>query len=191
MIRPLLALVALFSACYTPEGQHWNTTLGTNTTVWDDYEAEVNAFGLVATGDIDYSLTAFEVGATRVEPQAGRDLKHEFAGLMFGIGDIDDNGSLDLTEIGGGGRIYFDNGGELIPFLSIWSTIVSYDDLDDLDAQFGLRFGGGVEFVLTDNAALQLGLDYHLPLIPAEDTSSNAELEIQGLAARFGLVFML
>jgi hypothetical protein len=33
MIRPLLALVALFSACYTPEGQHWNTTLGINTTV--------------------------------------------------------------------------------------------------------------------------------------------------------------
>ena len=191
MVRILLALVALTSACQTPEGQQWNTTLGINTTVWDDYEAEVKAFGLVGSGDIDYSLTAFEVGATRVEPQAGRDLKHEFAGLMFGIGDIDDNGSLDLTEIGGGGRIYFDNGGELIPFLSIWSSIVSYDDLDDVDAQLGLRLGGGVEVVLTENAALQLGLDYHLPLIPAEDSGSSSELEIEGLAARIGFVLML
>jgi len=183
----LLALV-LTGACQTPEGQEWKTTLGLNTTVAEDYEAEVESFGLVATGEVDYSVTQFELGATRVEPQAGRDIKKEFAAIALGLGEI---GDADILELSGGGRFYIDNGGDIIPFLSLWTSIIDYTDFDDVSAQLGLRLGGGAELVLNETTGLHVGLDYLVPLIAAEEDLGSGEVEVEGWALRVGLTFML
>jgi len=187
--RTLLVLtLALTGACQTPEGQEWRTTLGLNTTVHDDYDAEAESFGLVAAGEVDYALTQFELGATRVEPQAGRDIKKEFAAVALGLGEI---GDTDILELSGGGRFYIDNGGDIIPFLSLWTSIIDYTDFDDVDAQLGLRLGGGAELVLNDTTGLHVGLDYLVPLIEAEEDFGSGSLEVEGWALRVGLTFML
>ncbi len=192
--RPSLLLVLIsISACQTPEGQEWKPTFGLSTTIVDSYEAELSALGYSDSESVDYSMTEIEVGATRVTPADERPIKHEFVGFKLGSGDVTDSTgtSGDLDEISGGGLIYFDKGDPLIPFLSIWSVITDLSDAPDLSTQLGIRFGGGVEYAVSRNAAFTLSGDYLVPLIDAEDSTGLFDLSTSGFAIRLGIRFVL
>lgn len=182
----LLPLAALLAACQSTPTNEWRTTLALNTTVADEYEAEVSAGGIVADGDVDYDSLGIELGATNVDVQAGRDLKHESFLVGYSVGELD--GSTDIRELYAGGKVYFDGGGTLIPFLGAYASLLDFEDGGDVDPQVGARLGGGVEVVLTDDFALSAGIDYLLPLISAEE--GPVEADIEGWAIRVGLVVM-
>ncbi len=134
-------------------------------------------------------MTNIEFGATLVSEGPKRLIKHQFSGFALGTGDLSSpSASLDIAEISAGGRYYHDKGGPAIPFLSIWSTLDTPDD-PEAPSQLGLRFGGGVEFLIGSAAALTLQGDYLVPLINGED-SLGFQYEVSGFAIRFGIRFM-
>jgi len=187
-ISTIVLSISFIAACKTPEGQEWKPTVGVAAAVVDSYSADISALGFSGSGDVDYSLVQFELGATKVTPNETRPLKHEFAGIVFGVGDLSAGGaSADLVEISGGGRYYFDKGGTVIPFLSIWSTISTLDDPLVDTPQLGLRFGGGIEYPFAGNLAATLSGDYTLPLIDAEDSTGLVSSSVDGVAIRLGL----
>jgi hypothetical protein len=189
----LLSTFAMTVSCQAPDGQEWKPTFGVSTTVIDNFEFEGSAFGYTESADIDYSMTQVELGATRVSEGIGRPIKHEFVGLALGSGDlsIDDVGEGDLKEFSAGGNFYFDDGKSLIPFLSVWSTIGEYADNSNASKQLNLRLGGGVEYAVSDQAALTFAGDYLLPLVDAEDDVLGVDFNTSGFAIRIGLRFVL
>ena len=189
-LASILLSLSMLHGCQAPEGQEWIPTGGFNLAVVDDYKVEVSALGYSGSGDVEYSSFQFEAGATRVTPNDVRDIKHEFAGISFGFGDLEADGATsDLVEFSGGGRFYFDDGSDVIPFLSIWSVISDIDDPLVNTPQLSIRAGGGVEWPFSPQAALSIGADLTIPIIDAEDSTGLFESNAEGLAIRIGFVF--
>ena len=63
--------------------------------------------------------------------------------------------------------------------------------IGELADQLGIRFGGGVEYAVSRNAAFTLSGDYLVPLIDAEDSTGLFELSTSGFAIRLGIRFVL
>lgn len=193
LIAITLALAVATSSCTSaPEGQEWKPTLGANVAIFDDYTLTVSGFGVSASGDVDYSSFQLEGGATRRTPTEEGAIKHEFAGVRIGFGDITDElgTSVDLTEISGGGSFYGDMHGRVQPYFSIWSVI---SDLDGADrAQLGLRLGAGLDMAVSDSTGLIFEVDYLLPLISGQEVVLGEIIDVEGdgLAARIGLRFV-
>jgi len=185
------ALLYSLAGCGTTPGQEWKPTAGVTTVVNSSYDLGVSQLGY-GSGSIpvDYSSTNIELGATLVSEGSDRPIKHQFAGIAFGSGELEDGfgGAIDGDEISGGGRYYYDEGNAVIPFISIWSVLT---DADGATPQLGLRIGGGAEYPLNSNAALTLSGDYLIPINDAQDEFfPGVTYDISGLSFRFGVRFM-
>lgn len=184
---PLLLASALMSACQDVPGSHtWEPTLGVDYSLIGDYDLELAALGYSLETDVDYRVIQFEAGATKVDYSGGASVKKEFAGIRFGVGEVEDDdidASVDIWELSGGGRWYFDSGDALIPYLSLWSVISGFEDVDS--PQLGLRVGGGVEYPLHEVFFLRAELDYLFPLLEGED-DFGIDVEGDGIALRVG-----
>jgi hypothetical protein len=188
----LLSSLCLASSCTVlPEGHSWQPTLGIDRTVADDYELEVDISGLgSASGDVEYTATQVEFGATRIDETGDRPKKVEFAGLRIGFGELELDGvAADLLEISGWGRWYLGQSPSIQPFVSLWSVLSDLDDPLSDTPQLGLRFGGGAEVPITEALAFRGEVDYLIPLLAAEDETGLAESEGSGLAVRLGVSF--
>lgn len=186
----LLATLCL-SACEAPAGQEWKPTIGLSTTIENSYDLDISGLGYSLSVPMDYSSNEFELGATLVTPDHDGRTKHLFAGIKYGSGDIKEpfGTSQDLEEASLGGILYFDKGTTLVPFFSIWAVSTEYPD-QPISEQLGIRPGVGVEYVISENAALTIGADYLIPLDPGED-EVGVDGELSGLAVRLGIRFVL
>ena len=185
-------LLYSLAGCTAPgPDQKWTPTAGVTTAVFSSYDFGISAIGYGSDSfPVDYSMTSLELGATLVSEGPDRPIKHQFAGITFGSGEAEDEFGvkLDIDEISGGGRYYFDEGTEVVPFISIWSVLT---DAEFISAQLALRIGGGVEFPLSSNAALTLSGDYQIPIRDAEDDDfSFVTYDLSGLSFRLGVRFM-
>lgn len=183
------ALLYSLAGCSTTPGQEWKPTAGVTTVASSSYDLGVSAAGSSGSISVDHSVLNVELGATLVSEGPGRPIKHQFAGLAFGSGELEnDLGEIDIGEVSGGGRYYLDGGNAVIPFISIWSVLT---DIDGATPQLGLSIGGGVEYSLNSNAALTLSGDYQIPIMDAEDEFlPGVTYDIGGLSFRFGVRFM-
>jgi hypothetical protein len=170
----VLTIVLASSGCLTPEGQSWAPAAGLQVKVADS--TELSALGY--TFSTEYRSAELMVGGLRTSAGQDRRIKHEFAGFMLNLQD-------QPREFSGGGHYYFDEGNDLIPYVSFFSTISDSGSAYASD-QLGLRFGGGLEFLVAENVAINLGADYLLPILPFEDAFGN-QAEFSGLAIRLGL----
>jgi opacity protein-like surface antigen len=181
-----LACLLVSSCAALKENESWQASVGADVSIFDDYELEVESTLAV---DVDYSALQIELGATRIAESEGERIKQEFAGIRVGFGDIELGGvSVDLVELSGGGRLYFNQSKSVLPFFSVWSVVSSLDG-DDIP-QVGVRLGGGAEFPLNETFALRFELDYLVPILGGED-SLGFEVEGSGLAGRFGFSALL
>ena len=188
-MKNLIALgLLVLCSCNTPANHTWTPTIGIQTTVFDSYTFDLSGIGY--SGDVDYSTVDIQLGATEVSEGEDRLIKHQFMGVVFGSGDLEGSGGVGLDEISGGGRYYFDKGGAVIPFASIYTT-ASAIDVSGIGSQLGIRIGGGVEYPISRNISMIAGADYLISIVDATDYYGYAVGSIGGLAARFGIIVSL
>lgn len=177
------ALLLLTTACQTPG---YETRVGVRAAgvIVESYDAEVSSGTLVASGDTDYEsieggIVLAKFDATGVKRSTGE--------LLLGSASY---GNIDAFEIAGGGRWFISETQAARPWFSIHAVSTSFDDVGGIDIgdQLGLRAGLGLEFPLgCSGAYFDVGGDYTLALIEAEDTTGLVETEVEGLALRIGL----
>lgn len=196
MKKPSLTLFAALAGsfllgCNTPPGQAWVPTAGVSTLVLDNYDATIGALGY-GSFEFDVEASAFEIqaGATRVADGPRNMIKHEFVGAKLVSGEVDDGFvSIDADQVAGGGLWYFDSGEQVVPYLSLWSVLSSFD-IPGLSSQLSIEIGGGAEIAINDGFAFfaEAGL-----LIPINDAqySNGDTLEIGGLGGRVGIRALL
>lgn len=185
---PLLLAACAMSACQNVPGSHsWEPTLGVDYTLLGEYDLELAALGYTLETDVDYRVVQFEFGATKVDRSGDKPVKREFAGFRLGFGEVEDDevdASVDIWELSGGGRWYFQSDGVLIPYFSLWSVLSSFEDVDT--PQLGVRVGGGLEYPLDEIFFLRAELDYLFPILEGED-DFGIDVEGDGVALRLGI----
>ncbi|MDG1983661.1 MAG: hypothetical protein P8M11_03755, partial [Planctomycetota bacterium] len=117
--------------------------------------------------------------------------------LEVGVTRLKEPGAtLNSTEVALGGRLYggvlnarTPMGGPTLPIqpFGLAQALLSFFDRDgvDLGTQVGGRFGGGLQFALSDQAFFDMIVDYTIPFV--EGNLGPLETEYSGLALRLGL----
>ena len=150
----------------------------------ESFEAEVSSGTLVASGDTEYEsieagIVFAEYGPTGEKRSTGE--------ILFGSASF---GNLDAFEIVGGGRFFLQSNETTRPYVSIHAVSTGFDDVGGIDIgdQLGLRAGLGLEFPIGRSGAyFDVGGDYTLALIEAEDVTGLVETQVDGFALRVGV----
>lgn len=185
----LTTLSALSASCQIKENQVWAPTARVSAVVAESYDAEISGPGYSLGGDTEYRAVDLAVGTQLYEVQEdGSRVPVELIDLVIGRASF---GDADATEVSAGGRFYIPTElQKMHPFVSIYSVTTALDDLDGISStgQLGLRVGGGVAYFFSENAFVDLGIDYTVPLIAAEtETFPAIDIELDGMALRLGV----
>ena len=185
----LTTLSALSASCQIKENHVWAPTARVSAVVAESYDAEISGPGYSFGGDTEYRAVDLAIGTQLYEVQEdGSRVPVELIDFVIGRASF---GDADATEVSAGGRFYIPTElQKMHPIVSVYTVTTALDDLDGISStgQLGLRVGGGVAYFFSENAFVDLGIDYTVPLIAAEtETIPAIDIELDGMALRLGV----
>ena len=221
--RSLASLLLVLGgvSCVAPRADlEQRPTFSLHAALADDYEVEQTVpeslpggaplGGQGIDGDVDYTSLEAGAGATTFQyvgpppgsgvPEGAPIYRRKLARLEARVGyasfEDADGTELQALELAAGGRAFTPLNAGVAPYLGALPTVTIFEDASGISvgAQLGLRLGVGVEVDLTRWMALDLGLDYALPLVelgPGSVLGEDADTEFEGAAARLGLLITL
>lgn len=190
LASPALIACSLFASCSGP-GIASEPFVRADFAVFDDFEGEASS--PTSTFDLDYTTPRIAFGVMHydsAEPK-GR------AEFLIGAAtyEPDTGPEIDGIEFGAGGRLFFATRRPGIrPFVSGHAVATAFDELSpgvNLSTHVGLELGLGIEYDVSPGIALDIGIDYSIPIVAASTSTSDAELEVEGVALRIGVVVAL
>lgn len=152
-----------------------------------DHEADGNLTSLgLGTGEREIDHHSFELAFGMVE--VGAEGRKRAAGELTLARD--DFEVTDATEFGVGGRLYFDLLPRVQPYLALRGVGIFFED--HLGAEFGARFGGGVEMPLVGGWFLDAGVDRLFSLLAGGGSLAGvSKIEVDGFRFYAGLGWAL